>query len=270
MKMLAIGAVFKNESHIMIEWIEHYLYHGVSDIYLINDHSTDNYEYVKNYYINNDHVVFFDSDVESGPYQRQIDIYNKYLLPIITNYTWFGIFDLDEFLYAPNYNNITDALLLVPDNINQIHINWVTFGSNYLIKQPVSAVESFTKRIIDIADPAFKSHKSIVKTTHLNALDIHTHHVSGKCENYSYIKNPSDPLLLLNHYVIQSKSFFDHVKAKRGDVNKIVGADFRNDDYFYRYDKNDVDDTQLYKQNQTLINNIRPSIQESHSTIPFC
>jgi len=40
--MLGIGAVFKNESHIMIEWIEHYLSHGVDTIYLINDESTDN------------------------------------------------------------------------------------------------------------------------------------------------------------------------------------------------------------------------------------
>ena len=30
-----IGAVFKNESHILKEWIEHYLYHGIEHIYLI-------------------------------------------------------------------------------------------------------------------------------------------------------------------------------------------------------------------------------------------
>ena len=38
-----IGAIFKNEAHIMKEWIEHYLYHGIEHIYLINDFSTDNF-----------------------------------------------------------------------------------------------------------------------------------------------------------------------------------------------------------------------------------
>lgn len=268
--MLAIGAVFKNEFHIMIEWIEHYLYHGVNDIYLINDHSTDNFLFVKEHYKNNTHVIFYDSDVDSGPYQRQIDIYNKYLLPVVKNYTWFGIFDLDEFLYSPLYHCVSDALSTLPDNINQIHINWVTFGSNNLITQPLSVVESFTKRIKDIDDPMFKSHKSMVRTKHLISFDIHTHCVNGLSENYSYIQHPSEPLFLLNHYVIQSKSFFDHVKAKRGDVNKIVSTTFRNDDYFYRYDKNDVDDYVLYNQNKLIIDKINPIVKQIHASIPFC
>ena len=29
-----IGAFFKNESHIIKEWIEHYFHHGVDHIYL--------------------------------------------------------------------------------------------------------------------------------------------------------------------------------------------------------------------------------------------
>ena len=38
-----IGAVFKNEAHIMKEWIDHYLFHGVDHIYLINDNSNDKF-----------------------------------------------------------------------------------------------------------------------------------------------------------------------------------------------------------------------------------
>ena len=32
-----IGAAFKNEGHILDEWIRHYKYHGIDHIYLIND-----------------------------------------------------------------------------------------------------------------------------------------------------------------------------------------------------------------------------------------
>jgi hypothetical protein len=34
---LSVGAIFKNESMILKEWIEHYLHHGFEHIYLINE-----------------------------------------------------------------------------------------------------------------------------------------------------------------------------------------------------------------------------------------
>jgi len=33
----SIGTIFKNESHIMKEWLEHYFFHGIEHIYMIND-----------------------------------------------------------------------------------------------------------------------------------------------------------------------------------------------------------------------------------------
>lgn len=260
---LAIGAVFKNETHIMIEWIEHYLYHGVDTIFLINDHSTDNIEEIKNLYIHNDRVKFYDSDVDSGPYCKQIDIYNKYLTEI-KNYTWFGILDLDEFLYSPNYINLKDALQLIPDNVNQIHVNWVTFGSNDHVSQPISVVEGFRKRIKDIGNVGFLSHKSLFRSQYLNCIDIHTHHVEGISENFSYIRNNVNPLFLLNHYVIQSQNFFKAVKSQRGDVNKIVSTQFRDMNYFNKYNHNDIIDDCLYIQNKECILSHLSSIHDFH------
>ena len=37
---LSVGALFKNESHALEEWLEHYLYHGADHFYLINDGSS--------------------------------------------------------------------------------------------------------------------------------------------------------------------------------------------------------------------------------------
>ena len=42
MYKLSVGTIFKNEEHIIKEWIEHYLYHGVEHFYLIDDNSDDN------------------------------------------------------------------------------------------------------------------------------------------------------------------------------------------------------------------------------------
>lgn len=47
---LAVAAIFKNEEHSMVEWIEHYLRRGAEHFYLIDDGSTDrSVEFLKPY-----------------------------------------------------------------------------------------------------------------------------------------------------------------------------------------------------------------------------
>jgi hypothetical protein len=41
-----VCAVFKNESHILEEWLLHYIYRGIDHFYLVNDNSTDDYKYI--------------------------------------------------------------------------------------------------------------------------------------------------------------------------------------------------------------------------------
>ena len=38
---LSIGVLFKNESLILKEWLDHHIFHGVDHFYLINDNSND-------------------------------------------------------------------------------------------------------------------------------------------------------------------------------------------------------------------------------------
>ena len=43
MYFLSIGAIFKNESHGLEEWLLNHLNEGVEHFYLINNGSTDNF-----------------------------------------------------------------------------------------------------------------------------------------------------------------------------------------------------------------------------------
>ena len=43
MHFLSIIAMFKNESYIIEQWIQHYLLEGVNHFYLIDNGSTDDY-----------------------------------------------------------------------------------------------------------------------------------------------------------------------------------------------------------------------------------
>ena len=49
--VLAIVAMFKNESSILESWIEHYIKEGVQHFYLIDNGSTDDYQKILNPYM---------------------------------------------------------------------------------------------------------------------------------------------------------------------------------------------------------------------------
>lgn len=71
--------------------------------------------------------------------------YNFYFQKHLKETKWFGIFDLDEFLYSPLEINITNILKKY-ENQNQLHINWVHFGSSGHIEQPKKVVPNFLLR----------------------------------------------------------------------------------------------------------------------------
>jgi len=72
---LSIVAVFKNEAHILKEWIDHYMNQGVDHFYLIDNGSTDDYK---------DTLQNFSSEfgnitciIDATPH-NQVQHYNKY------------------------------------------------------------------------------------------------------------------------------------------------------------------------------------------------
>lgn len=240
---LVIGAPFKNEAHILDEWIKHYKYHGVDHIYLINDGSTDNFEAVLEPYIKEGYVTLFNNTMNIDGYPRQKFLYEEYFKPIINNSKWWAILDLDEFMYSP-YEIDLKKVIEKYNNYEQLYIKWRMFGSNGHIEQPKYVVPSFTKRQHDNPDI---NGKSIFRSDLLNNFDVHYHDVNGEI-----IVIDND--IIINHYAIQSWSFFERVKMTRGDVNNFVQqiGIVRDKKYFDEFDYKDVDDNILAKQNETL------------------
>ena len=75
-----IASVFKNEGHILKEWIEHYLHWGAEHFYLVNDFSTDNYLEILDLY--QDKVTLFHNDIVTKEAGRQPMIYERYFKDI--------------------------------------------------------------------------------------------------------------------------------------------------------------------------------------------
>jgi len=250
-----VCAVFKNEEHILEEWLLHYIYRGTEHFYLVNDNSNDKYIEIINKY--SSFITLFNNDIQTKEVGRQVMIYNKYFKNILNESKWFAILDLDEFLYSPNEIQLVNIFNKY-DNYAQIIINWLWFGSNEHKYQPQSVVEGFTKRaLIDETKPYY-SYKTVFKGHLLNNFDIHSHSVDGNeiCLKYNETIIPD---LIINHYAIQSLDFFLKIKSTRGDINNWFDHQklLRDTAYFNAYDINEIYDDRLLKQNQEIINIVK-------------
>jgi len=72
---LSVGALFKNESIIIKEWLEHYIYHGVEHFFLVDDNSDDNYLSIIQPYMDKGLITLFISKDWAYYLGRQRDIY---------------------------------------------------------------------------------------------------------------------------------------------------------------------------------------------------
>lgn len=253
---LSIASIFKNESHILPEWLTYYHKMGVEHFYLVNNNSTDNYQSAIKPYLNN--ITLF----HETKHACQLEAYNEIILPIAKQTTkWLLVVDLDEFVYNPKGINFTKLL----HNYNQIaavSAPWIFFGSNQQIKQPKSVIEGFTSRMYYGTGESVNV-KNFYQTKYLQRLyphhaeftephlctvssKSHTRLVNGQDTVYENDLKNDRFVFLTNHYAIQSKEFFFNIKTKRGDVHNPKNDNLRNEAYFRQYDHNQIIDLKLY------------------------
>ena len=160
--------------------------------------------------------------------------YLGYLELVRHNIDYVAVLDLDEFLFG-KFKKLKDCVQeYALKGYSQLSVNWSMFGSSKYLTQPTSIRKSFLwrKRLLQT------NQKSIWKINDLIQLHVHKSEVRGK----SIVVN-SD--LQLNHYIIQSREYFQKVKMRRGDVHSIAWDNARTWDYFDAHDFDDEDDTLL-------------------------
>jgi len=260
---LCLVAIFKNESHILEEFIHHYTKQGVDHLFFIDNGSTDNYmDIIKKF--NNVTLT-----IDSTPYM-QTKHYNKYV-EHCKKYNWVLVCDLDEFVYSRlQFKTIPEYLNTLEDSISQVFIPWKMFGSSGYMNQPDKVIPHFTKRanynednipgVIQENKDKYSLTKCIVRTKYLKEFCIHSHYTTTNnyigADNNRFVHPTnlfykidetilSNSYLHVNHYAIQSYDWFMRIKATRGDADNIQSNHVRNETYFKNYDVNDVEDTEL-------------------------
>jgi hypothetical protein len=248
---VVVMAQFFNESHIIREWVDHYLWQGVDHFILIDNCDVcpaDESNEILGSYIKNGQVTLIR---DLGKHQ-QLDHYTKYSKPFLALAEWIMVVDMDEFVYARRgWPTIGDYLNSLSPAVVQLCVPWKVYGSSGQIEIPSSAVDAFTKR-----HPKAVHCKGIMRADATKGFEIHVHYLTdinakyGHCINTANIKRECrQPLegnetrnynaydLHLNHYAIQSLNWFKAVKMTRGSANTAVFDHIRNLDYFKKFDK---------------------------------
>jgi hypothetical protein len=256
---VAIVAIFKNEAHILEEWIQHYLKEGIDTFLLIDNDSNDNYMNILKKYIDSNKVVL---NINKQRHTQAAHYNNYYLKTVKDNYDWVLVVDFDEFVYARNgFKTIKEYLKSLNENIAQVYIPWKLYGSNGLIKQPESVIRNFIRRQVHNIKVKAET-KTIVRCNKLKELSLHSSKITDGIEInatnniYSniYKNRASDTTsedilkrsyLHLNHYRIQSWEWFKKVKMTRGSAFNIKADNMRNERYFKMLDHNDIIDNEL-------------------------
>lgn len=253
MYFLSIISIFKNEGHIINEWIEHHILEGVEHFYLIDNGSQDNYV-IEDKYLSKITLIFDDTKY------AQIKLLNKHFLELTKKESiWVISIDLDEFMYSRReYNTISEYLKNIKPSISQIGVPWKMFGSSGYIYQPSNVIKHFIYRSNESKMVAIKT---IVKTEDLISYEVHSHktyddtillntNILKRRTVYMITESFLDKSFIhLNHYPIQSFEFFRKIKMTRGDINSTLLNNIRTTKYFNEYDEksNYLDDELKHK-----------------------
>jgi hypothetical protein len=242
---LTIGAILRNEAHMIDAWINHHMGEGVEHFYIVDDNSTDNSRDILKSYVDKGIVSLF--DIPPNNYLSifgdiQTYSYTNIILPIAVIETeWIAFIDLDEFLTSRSMHTVVDIMRSISGSFDQIYAGWLMFGSGEHIDNgdiPKDPIESYTTR--QKSDSiTYMDVKSIYRATKLITPHIHHPKVAGRTLNFmnditkidnldqgegeGEVLGPDQeqgqiPILVINHYHLQSKGYWYKVKRTRGDA----------------------------------------------------
>jgi hypothetical protein len=243
---LVVVSTFKNEKLIQQEWMQHYINEGVEHFYLLDNGSQDDYMTGLQRFPAEMYTLVRDSSPPKTALQDFL--MNKYFVSLVkSDAKWVMVVDVDEYIYPTNQSScISSVLDDMPPNIGRVWVPWKIFGSNKHKTQPKSGVvSSFTKRApmyTSLDRFALRYGKLIARVT--PQLHLLTHHsVNGNRNVYfpdqrliefgdhrenhtiteaTIVTHP----LQLNHYMFQSKYYYETVKCSRGGGQSGRGSKY--------------------------------------------
>jgi hypothetical protein len=209
-ELIVLGQM-KNEALNVNEWIDHYLWQGASEVYLIDNGSDDDsvararaWSVTKPVHV-----------IELPQPHSQLDNYWRAIkhFGLKKRNAWLLVADLDEFWFSTSQPNIR-SLLPKYRRIDVVYTHCKIFGSNGFHEHPQSLRKEITSCMPELAGLGVR--KWMVRAEKLKRREmLRVHGVIGLDSS----RTTSDTVdLQVNHYVTQSRAFWREVKMRRGDA----------------------------------------------------
>ena len=231
---LCLISRFKNERHILYEFINHYLEEGVDCLILIDDNSDDNYLELNKEWL--DVLIKSEKVIIRQAKKRQYKEYDLHM-KTIRKFDWLIVCDMDEFFFSVPQNSTLKSLLNTRLSIfDYINIPWKIFTHDcYYHPKSVINDNLYThNEHHDPTSPHTKGYKSIIKTKSIKSINIHFC-IAHENTNLLFIKDCHNKLIQNNHYRTQSEEYLRGVKERRGGgvrKNKYRKFDLHKQDIY--------------------------------------
>lgn len=241
---LSVAVIAKNEGPYFKEWLDWHIAQGVEKFYIYDNESTDETSEVLKPYIEKGIV-----DYTYFPgYRVQLAAYDDCLRKHRYDTRWLAVIDMDEFIVPLQDETIPDYLKKL-EEFPVVEINWLCYGSSgEKTKRPGGVMERFKRHSLP-SHPLNHHVKSIFDPRRVYGM-IGCHEaarINGKAvdSNGNRVKvswRDRDAVydkIKINHYAVRSYEEFIEKKGRgraSGPVRQL------QDDYFRRFDLNDLED----------------------------
>lgn len=249
MHFLSIIAMFKNESYIIEQWIQHYLLEGVNHFYLIDNGSTDDYKSKIQKYKKKITLI---KDSYRQEKRTQDVLINKHFLSKIKNESkWVIVCDIDEYIYHTNNNKKIPDFLINNEQYSRIWIPWKLFGASKNPNIIPNLINDLVYRQKSINTEKIGLGKSIMKCSNLIELETHFSIVNGNTLRLNLTSE-----LHCNHYKLISEKYFKEIKSVRGGGQSGFSNNYKFENFFNENKLyNDIADNSLKNKIIYLKNN---------------
>ncbi len=136
---LSVMVYFKNEGHVLFEWVMHHLSAGVDHVYLIDNGSTDNFREKHAHWLvrltKRGRLTLLQYD------GSQQDAYNWHSQKIRAQTKWLTVIDMDEFIFSPG-GSLSELLDSQFDyrTVREIRVHLALFGISGNLLQKTSLI----------------------------------------------------------------------------------------------------------------------------------
>jgi hypothetical protein len=252
---LAICTIQRDRGPWIREWVEFHKIVGFDKFYIFLHNCTDNSSEVVLELSKKYDITTF--SVSNDVFRPQLAAYQYCYQHFGDLHNWIAFIDGDEFLYSPTEITIKATL----DQYNQkelsaIGVYWLCFGSSKHITEPSGLITKNYRfraphnfdnnsHIKSIVKGGQKSNFSVINNSHYFKTLIGTFDTDMRQINHGFTGNvPCFDKLIINHYVTQSREFFEKFKKLSGGADSNPNM-VRGEDWWVTHDINEELDNSL-------------------------